>query len=327
MEKRILLALMFALVVMGCASPTPVTPTSTPVLPTATRVPPTATPVPPTATPVPPTATVTPVPPTATATKPPTATPIPPLPAAPKSIKFKTADGAELDGLYFPAAVNPAPIIVLMHWAGGTQVEWFEIAYWLQNRGLGGKSPNPKNVPWLNSTWFPAMLKDKSFAVFTFNYRPAFRPNELREDSFAAMKTASELEGVDSKQVLSAGASIGADGAAHGCAWLNAQKGKGLCLGAMPFSPGGYAGAPYPAAVTPLQAEQPPKPVWCLAAEGDSHSFTTCNSAQGAAHRQVIYAGNKHGMTLIDPNVKPKDVDANTLQLMLDWVKLSLNIK
>lgn len=336
MKKQLVFVVSFVFIVLtliGCASPTP-TPTPTPVPPTATPIPPTATPIPPTATAVPPTATATLVPPTATPTKPPTATPIPPLPPAPKSIKFKTADGAELDGLYYPAAVNPAPIIVLMHWAGGLQDDWYEIAYWLQNRGQGGKTSNPKNVPWLNATWFPSMLKapvlsgakEQSFAVFTFNYRKAFRPNELREDSFAAMKTASELEGVDSKQVLSAGASIGADGAAHGCAWLNAQKGKGLCLGAMPLSPGNYLGAPYPAAVAPLQSEQPPKPVWCFAAEGDRESAPTCNSAQGAVYRQLIYAGNKHGMTLIDPNVKPKNVDANTLQLMLDWIKTSLGL-
>ncbi len=43
------------------------------------------------------------------------------------------------------------------------------------------------------------------------------------------------------------------------------------------------------------------------------------DSAPAHRFQQLIYAGNKHGMMLIDPNVKPKDSDINTLQLMLDW--------
>jgi len=255
------------------------------------------------------------------------------LPAAPRAIKFKAADGFDLDGLYYPASVNPAPIIVLMHWVGADQSDWIEIAYWLENRGLGGKTPNPRNYPWLNPAWFPPMLKDKSFAVFTFTYRGCKSdgcrtlniPGWL-QDSYGAVKTASELEGIDSKQVLTAGASIGADGAVNGCAWLNAQKGKGLCLGSAPLSPGSYLGIPFPSAVGPLQNEQPSKPVWCFAAEGDRESAPTCNAAQGTTYRKLIYAGNRHGMALIDPSVKPKDVDANALQLMLDWLKVSLGL-
>lgn len=43
----------------------------------------------------------------------------PALPAAPQEVTITTEDGRALAGLYYPAKVNPAPIVVLMHWAGG----------------------------------------------------------------------------------------------------------------------------------------------------------------------------------------------------------------
>lgn len=330
MKAQLLITILVGLALSACGTPTP---TPTPIPPTATRIPPTATPVPPTATP---TATTTPtLTPTATATstptKPPTPTPLPTLPPEPRAIKFKAADGQELDGLYYPASINPAPIVVLMHWVRADQTDWAEVAYWLQNRGIKGKTPNPRNVPWRDPSWFPPMLQGKSLAVFTFTYRGCnadgcrtFNPPGWLQDAYAAIKTASELDGVNPRQVLAAGASIGADGAVDACAWLNAQKGKGMCLGAMPFSPGNYLGVAYADAVKALQAEQPPKPVWCLAAEGDRESAPTCKSAAGAAYRVIEYTGNAHGMDLIVPNLKPKGIDANTLQLMLDWLKVSL---
>jgi len=332
------------LVVIACGPAATPTPTSVPPTPTPTRVPPTPTPVLPTAT-------ATPVPPTATPTKPPTATPLPVLPPDPRPIKFKASDGQELDGLYYPAAVNPAPVIVLMHFVGSDQSDWAEVAFWLQNRGLKGRTPNPRNWPWRDPSWFPPMLKAQSmtlfkfaswspalqkigsFAVFMFTFRGCdangcqkWTPPGWLLDAQAAMKTASELQGVDPKRILSAGASIGADGAVDGCAWLNAQKGKGLCLGSAPLSPGGYLGVPFANAVAQLQAEQPPKPVWCFYSEGDRESAPARNSGPGAAYRKIAFAGSKHGMFLLDPNVKPKDLNANTLQLMLDWIKASLGL-
>ncbi len=333
-----------AVALTGCAAAPTATPVPTPVPPTATPVPPTATPVPPTATPtpVPPTATPTPIPPTATPTKTPTPT-LTPTPAAlppqPRAIKFKTTDGqVELDGLYYPAAYKPAPVVVLMHWVGSNQGDWAEIAYWLQNRGLGGKSANPRKYAWLDSSWFPAMPAGQSFAVFTFTFRGCtadgcrnWDPRPWWIDANSAMKAASALEGIDPQRIVSAGASIGADGAIDGCFWLNSApkdvSGGGRCLGTFAFSPGGYLTVPYAEAVKPLQAEQPPKPVWCLYSEGDRESNPACNSASGAAYRKIEYAGNFHGMTLIQPNKKPKDVDTGTLPLFLDWLKLSLGAK
>lgn len=327
------ICIVLAILTVGCASPTP-TPTSVP--PTATPVPPTpvptATRVPPTATPVSPTATPTLVQPTATPTKPLSPTALPALSAAPRALTFKALDGQELKGTYYPAASNPAPVIVLMHWAGGDQSDWIEIAAWLQNRGQGGKTPKDAKRPWLDPSWFPTMLNGKSFAVFTFTFRgcegscKTLNGAKWLVDAQAAMKFASELEGVDSKKIIAAGASIGADGAAHGCAWLNAQKGAGVCLGAFPLSPGGYLTLPFAAAALPLQNETPPKPVWCLYGEADNESAPACKSATGKTYRAIAFAGKSHGMSLIDPTIKPKDANVNTLQLMLDWIKTGLGM-
>ncbi|MBI4786758.1 MAG: hypothetical protein HY782_06910 [Chloroflexi bacterium] len=335
------LILLAAVTLAACAAPPtpstggvtpPLPPTATPVPPTATPVPPTATPVPPTATRVPPTptATNTPLPPTATftPTRPPTPTATPTqvaLAPEPRPVKFKAADGQDLDGLYYPAAVKPAPLVVLMHWGGGDQKDWPEIAFWLQNRGLGGKSPKTK--PWLDPSWFPPMLKGQSFAVFTFNFRcfdpkcSNVPPNGWLLDAQAAIKTASELEGIDPLRIASIGGSIGADGAPDACFWLNAQGGKAKCLGALSLSPGSYLRVPYADAIKALQGEQPPKPLWCFFGEQDAPSARACQSGSGSAYRTISFPGDLHAMMMIQPQVQP-----SALQLILDWLKLTFGV-
>ncbi len=56
------------------------------------------------------------------------------LPAEPQRVEFQAEDGKKLVGYYYPAAVNPAPAVILMHWAGGDERDWLAIAPWLQNR-------------------------------------------------------------------------------------------------------------------------------------------------------------------------------------------------
>ena len=239
-------------------------------------------------------------------------------------IDFSAEDGQELRGLYYPAAAENAPLVVHMHWVASDQSDWAEIAFWLQNRGLGGQSE--KKRPWLDPSWFPRMPDGQSFAVFAFSFRGCgqdgcddWLPNEWLLDAQAAMNAASQLEGIDPQRIVSIGASIGADGAAHGCAFLNAQGGAGRCLGTLSLSPGNYLSAPYAAAVKPLQAEQPPKPVWCFYAEGDVESAPTCKAESGDAFRAVDSPNNSHGMMLIQPEVEPK-----TLELMLDFLEFAL---
>jgi len=247
------------------------------------------------------------------------------LPSEPQFIEFESEDGFVLGGTYYPASVNPAPTIVLMHWAPGDQTEWIEIAFWLQNRGLIG-NPIPA-IPWLDPSWFPDMIADHSFAIFTFTFRNCengcsnFDPDGWLMDAQAAMRTVHELDGIDPMRVVAIGASIGADGALDGCFWYNDQFGNG-CLGALSLSPGSYLVVPYTDAVLNLEDQTPPKPAWCFYAVADTVSSITCQSTAGEHYKTNEWEGNLHGMELIDPNLDP-----NAMKLMLDFLRLTFNIE
>lgn len=135
------------------------------------------------------------------------------------------------------------------------------------------------------------------------------------------MQKASELEGIDPLRIVVIGASIGADGAADGCSCLNTQAGKGHCLGALSLSPGNYLTMDFAGVVVALGTEQPPKPVWCLYSKRDQPSAVACTAASGEHYRSIAYDGDRHGMAFIDPKVEP-----NALQLILDFLKLSLGL-
>lgn len=246
------------------------------------------------------------------------------LPAAPQAVMFPSRDNETLQGTYYPAASDLAPLVVLMHWAPGDQADWAEIACWLQNRGLGGHTPNPLQLPWLDSSWFPLLAEGRSYAVFTFTFRgcqggcKASSREQWLQDAQAALEYATMLPGVDAQRVVAVGASMGADGALDACLWLNTEGG-GVCRGALSLSPGSYLTLPYPQAVQNLGALQPPPPAWCLYAKGDSASAAACQTAPGEHFRAVEYAGDPHGMKLIAPGLQP-----GALELLLEFLEMAL---
>jgi len=241
-----------------------------------------------------------------------TPTALAPLPPEPQQVDFETEDGTLLAGTYYPAATNPAPVVVLMHWARGDQKDWAAIAPWLQNRGVTADTA-AEGTPWLDASWFPPMPADRAYAVFTFTFRGCegscsdFNQEGWLNDARAAMRTVQGLPGVDPMRVVAIGASIGSDGAADAC-----EEG---CLGSFSISPGGYLTIAYADAVSALEG----KPAWCLAAEGDGKSAETCRAASGAAYTMQIYPGGDHGMQLLQPSTEP-----NVLQLMLDFLAATL---
>lgn len=210
----------------------------------------------------------------------------------PQPVEFSAQDGTSLEGTFYPAAEEGAPIILLMHWARGSQADWTPYAQWLQNRGL---MPPDLDVP--------RMPEDTSLAVFSFNFRgfdeggsrPAGDPEGWLLDAQAAVDFARQLPGVDPSRLVTIGASIGADGAIDSC-------GEDVCLGALSISPGGYLGVPYDEAA----AQVSPRPVWCLAAEGDGPSIQACQSTViGKGYVSVIYPGSAHGMDLFSQELDP----------------------
>jgi dienelactone hydrolase len=245
------------------------------------------------------------------------------IPPVPQEVAFRAADGQALAGLYYPAASSPAPLVVLMHWVRGDMSEWYEIAVWLQNRGLDNPFPNPEDAPWWDPTWFPPLGEGVSYGVFIFSFRgctpspagcSAWTPDAWLLDAQAAAATAVTLDGVDPTRIVFIGSSIGADGAVDGCAWL-AENQPGACQGTLSLSPGDYLNLPYSRAVQTLGAVQPPIPAWCLADEAE---IGLCNRAAGAgnpAFRAIEIPGGGHGNMLLRPGLDPLP-----MQLILDFL-------
>jgi hypothetical protein len=239
-----------------------------------------------------------------------------PLPPKPQTIEFQAEDGTLLKGKYYPAANNPSPIVVLMHWAPGDMDDMNEIAFWIQNRGLNGTSPNLGQQPWLDPTWFPEFPGGQSLGVFTFSFRDCdggcvnFSSNRLLWllDAKAAMQTAIELEGSDPSQLAAIGASIGADGAVDGC-FMHNDEHENSCQGALSISPGDYLTLNYGEATGNLMEETPPKPVWCFWANGDAGAAKSCNDASGDVFLAIEWSGAAHGMDLIRPGVDPSPLN------------------
>lgn len=250
--------------------------------------------------------------PTSTAIPAETATPIPIKPDSTR-VEFQSADGTPLVGYYYPAAVADAPVVVLMHWAGGDQTDWNKVGLveWLLNWTPPEAGSVKLAAPLADV--YPPMPDGLSFAVFTFDYRGYGESggstvrNKLVDDSIAALGQASKMEGVDPSRVSAIGSSIGADGVADACAVFP-------CVGVLSLSPGSYLGFPYQKAVD--QLNQNGVPAWCIASEGDWESAPTCKKTDGDNYKSVIYPGRAHGTELLMGSNAPADIG----QVLLDWL-------
>lgn len=248
------------------------------------------------------------------------------LPPDPQIITITTDDNFTLTGYYYPAAVENAPVVVLMHWMMGDHNDWNEVAVWLQNRGLKNPFENPGDgaqFRWWDPTWFPAMPAEKSYAVLAFSFRDCIpwttgcqsvqRENWLK-DAHAAMQLARELEGVDPNRITAIGSSIGADGAPDSCKLLNDEF-PSACKGALSLSPGDYLGVSYVTTIQQLGSSDPSVAAWCLADPGE---YKICDSAAGAgnsAFKGFSIPEGDHGNMLLRP-----DLDPLPMQLILDFL-------
>ena len=262
---------------------------------------------------------------------------LPALPAEAQAIEIVMDDGRILEASYYPAAVNPAPIVVLMHWAGGDIHDWDEIAPWLQNRAdemaglrrLRSSGALQGADPWLDPSWFPTMPADANFGVLTFNFGdfgnspPGNIPESWADEAYAAVKTASELEGVDPEMIAAIGASIGADGAVDGCHLFNESGMSGRCIGALSLSPGNYLTQRFSYAEAVTALDEAEIPVWCLTAQDDIESIVTCETASGDYYLPILYPGSNHGMRLVQPDYLPTapDLGVDTLVILQDFLE------
>jgi dienelactone hydrolase len=249
---------------------------------------------------------------------------LPALAAEPQVITFTASDGQTLTGTYYPASVNPAPVIVLMHWMGGNEHDWDAVAVWLQNRGVESLTTDTAYT-WLDGSWFPNVPDGFSVGVLTFTFRGCENSHGCMNmdeagwllDAQAAVLTAAGLEGADPTRIISAGASIGADGAADGC-YLANEVTPGTCKGSFSLSPGGYLTVAYANAVQKLQSAEAADsiPAWCLA---DQSEIYVCEMAKGDTYRSIEIQDGGHGMMMINPNLDPQ-----ALELLIEFTQLTV---
>lgn len=249
---------------------------------------------------------------------PPTPTSVVVLPSEPIAVDFQAADGQALSGLYYPGSVNPAPVIVLMHWARGDQTEWDPIARWLQGRGGLAIAPD-YNKSWKSSDWYPERDPNLPLGVFTFDFREcrgscqAYLPAEWLLDARAAVLTAAGLEGADPDRIITAGASIGADGAVDACAWLD-QTGQGNCRGSFAISPASLLTVAFNESAAQILDADPAYPVYCLYGLRDDASVETCQGTPGVEAVDYGYVED-HGFELLRAGRSP-----DPLQLLQEFI-------
>jgi len=317
---RFIGTLFLIIIISGCST----APKETPVLqasttetaipqPTDTLVAPSDTPLPPTEAPI---STDTQVPPTDTPTTVPTLAP----PAAePQVIEFSSEDGLQLAGTFYPASINPAPVVVLMHEGLGNQSQVEALALWMQNR------PDEVDAGPTGLTvydWMPEFPPEiGSLAVFTFDMRghgksegplpPPGQPLPYLMDARAALALAKTLEGVDPHQVVPIGASMFAEAGLLGCLSLEGttilpeQTGND-CIATLAISPFGFYNIPFDQAADALFNAVDRSTVWCLHAEQDINP-ETCRAIDGKDRaRAVIYPGDTHGVEFFQPGLDPE---------------------
>jgi dienelactone hydrolase len=233
-------------------------------------------------------------------------------------VTFKAEDGRELVGYFYPAWKPNAPIVVLMHEYGNRQSTWDESAIipWMQN--WGAQDVAGQEYVYAGGR-LPAMPKDLSFAVLTFDFRghgeslPNLLMSELNDkapfimDARAAYLFAQTLPGVDASRVIGIGASIGADAVVDACGEI--------CSGAFSVSPGNWLGMEYAKAAQPILARG--RPVRCMYAVSDGDAPKTCWSiAPSDLYKIFSYTGIKHGMTFFVPRKMERDFGQNLLEFL-----------
>ncbi len=266
------------------------------------------------------TPTMTPTPrPTITNT--PTMTPTVVLAPDPIVIEFEAEDGQQLSGLYYPAADNPAPVMVLFHWARGDQQDWRVIASWIQDRQLSVEADPAR--PWLDPSWFPERSPQPSLGVFTFSFREcqegcaAWLTVDWLKDVQAAMEAVTRVHGVDPQVILTMGASIGADGAVNGCEWIN-NTDLGRCRGALALSPASYLTVPFEETALALLQDNPRVNLVCAFARRDDAVWETCSALPESTQVDYGYVDD-HGMEIFQPQRDP-----NILRVLDQFIQDSL---
>lgn len=188
-------------------------------------------------------------------------------------------DGLILQATFYGGPVGAAPVVVLLHQAGGSRADWEPVAQQLQGAGyavltldLRGHGDTGGGVNWALA----------------------------RDDVAAALALLLDLGAIDQARIVLVGAGVGANLALNACADTPA------CAAAVLISPGlDYHGITTADALPRLGA----RPLLIVAGDNADNnpadSLTLDNMAQGT-HQLVVVPGGGHGMALFaaDPSLQ-----------------------
>lgn len=252
-------------------------------------------------------AALTPLPentPTPTPTADPLASPtLPPSePIPPRSVVVTAPDGVKLIGTFYQGAAGRGPVVVLVHQARGTQMDWWEMGYvqYLRNQGEAGPTGG-----------FISLPEGVHFSVFTFDLRGhgqskgEYDPEnavQFMADMRAALEAARALPEVDPAQVAAIGSSTGS-AVVFRCA--------DLCAGVMSISL--YPSETARRAIEALDAQG--AVVFCV-------SEFPCPDAAGEHYTKIQYSGAGHGYDLLNPALDPAPG-----AVLLDFLRLTFGIE
>ncbi len=124
---------------------------------------------------------------------------------------------------------------------------------------------------------------------------------------------------MDPNQIVAIGDSIGADGAADGCLYLN-QQFPGSCQGALSLTPGSYLTQKYEEVVQELGQFDPPVTAWCLADPGEFRLCQFAEESGNSAYQDFMIEGAGHGIEMLKPGLDPLP-----MQLILDFLEQTVH--
>mgnify|MGYP001174005959 CR=1 FL=1 len=182
-------------------------------------------------------------------------------------------DGTTLQARYHAAVARPAPGILLIHQAGGSQADWEPLVEALHAAG---------------------------YAILTFDLRGHGASGgqadwaQMPGDTQAALRLLSELPGVDASRIVTGGASIGANLALNACADFAG------CAATILLSPGlDYHGITTAPAIPRLGG----RPLLIVSSQNDGNnpgdSIMLDERAAAGDHTLVIVPAGGHGAALL----------------------------
>ena len=202
--------------------------------------------------------------------EPDTPTPAPTEATLPMTIS--ASDGTVLQARYYTALSGPAPAVLLIHQAGGSQQDWEPLVPALHGAG---------------------------YAVLTLDLRGHGSSGGLPEwaqmpgDVQAALRQLSELPSVDPSRIVTIGASVGANLALNACADLVG------CAATVALSPGlDYYGLATAPAIPRLRD----RPLLIAASENDNNNpadSMMLDSLATSDHQLIVYPAAGHGTQML----------------------------